>query len=197
MRYSVLGLMCYNKDYSGVDRTEKLDVDFRSLKGHIKKHFNSHTHKAHVLEIENSERVYQIQRDGARDGRAAAMRCARLCFLLFKKGRPFSDYPDLVATIVAEKTFMGETNHSIQFPRHFVQSVAQVVKNKVKAYLKTPLKQTGYKPPVKIVADKDTLKHRTRQIIALTSFFPDADKLIQTLYISHPLVRHHSGKKGG
>ena len=39
-RYSLIGFMCYNKDYSGVDRTEKLDVDFRSLKGHIKKDFN-------------------------------------------------------------------------------------------------------------------------------------------------------------
>ena len=89
---------------------------------------------------------------------------------------------------------MGETNHSKEFPRHFLNSVAHVVKEKIKAYLNTPLLQTGFKPPVKIVADKDTIKHRTGQIIALTSFFPEAEDLIQTLYICHPLVRHHTGK---
>ena len=122
------------------------------------------------------------------------MRCARICHALYKKGRPFSDYPETVAAIVAGGTFMGDTNHSTEFAANYLSSVATVVRDKIKEYLNTHLKQTGLKPPVKIVADKDTIKHRTRQIIALTTFFPDAEELIQTLYISHPLVKHHKGE---
>ena len=56
------------------------------------------------------------------------------------------------------------------------------------------MKQTGFKPPIKVIADKDTLKHRTRQLIALTSVFPGAEDLIQTLYIAHSLIKHHKGR---
>ena len=59
--------------------------------------------------------------------------------------------------MVAGGTFMGETSHSKEFPQHFLKSVAHVVKEKIKAYLNTPLLRTGLKPPVKIVADRDTI----------------------------------------
>ena len=89
---------------------------------------------------------------------------------------------------------MGDINHSTEFAANFLDSVAHIVREKIKEYLKSPLDQTGFKPPIKIVADKDTIKHRTRQIIALTTFFPDANDLIQTLYVSHPIVKHHKGQ---
>ena len=48
--------------------------------------------------------------------------------------------------------------------------------------------------PCKIIADKDTTKHRTRQLICLTTVFPEAKDFIQTLYIDHPLIKHHKIK---
>ena len=146
-----------------------------------------------MLEIERESR-FNKNRDDTRDNKSAALRCARICYGLYAKGRPFTDYPETVAAIVAGGTFMGETNHSKEFAASFLTSVATVVREKMQEYLKTPLTQTGFKPPVKIVADKDTIKHRTRQIIALTTFFPDAEELIQTLYVSHPLVKKHKGE---
>ena len=44
------------------------------------------------------------------------------------------------------------------------------------------------------MADKDTYKHRTRQIIALISVFPQAQDLIQNIYIVHPVIKKLSGK---
>ena len=41
------------------------------------------------------------------------MRCARICYGLYQKGRP--DYPEIVATTVAGGTFMGDINHSTEF----------------------------------------------------------------------------------
>ena len=44
------------------------------------------------------------------------------------------------------------------------------------------------------MADKDTYKHRTRQIIALITVFPEAEDFIQHVHIAHPVVTQHSGK---
>ena len=190
----VPGVIRYNDINTGErERDDLMGRDFRNVKIAIKKHLNGHMHNEHVSKIEQESRLNQ-NRDDVRDGKAAALRCARLCYELYRKGRPFTDYPETVAAVVAGGTFMGETNHSAEFAASFLTSVAAVVREKITQYLKTPLLQTGFKPPVKIIADKDTKKHRTRQIIALTTFFPDAEELIQTLYISHPVVKHHTGE---
>ena len=57
----------------------------------------------------------------------AALRCARICLLLYKKGRPFTDYPDLVAISIQGGTFMGNINHSKAFATSFLSFVAFVV----------------------------------------------------------------------
>ena len=67
----------------------------------VKAHFNTQMHKKQVNQIEERIDATKILRDGA------TMRCARICYHLFKKGRPFSDFPELVAPIVAGGTFMG------------------------------------------------------------------------------------------
>ena len=189
-----IGVIKYNDESTQLrERTDLMDREFRNIKISVKKHLNSHIHKEHVMKIEKKSRDLK-GRDDLRNNKAAAMRCARICYGLYRKGRPFTDYPEIVATIVAGGTFMGEINHSKEFASTFLNSVANVVRDKVKHYLKSPLDQTGFKPPIKIVADKDTIKHRTRQIIALTKFFPEADDLIQTLYVTHPIVKHHSGQ---
>ena len=72
------------------------------------------------------------------------MRCARICYGLYQKGKPFSDYPEIVATIVAGGTFMGDINHSTEFAATFLNSVAHVVREKIKDYLKSPIDQTGF-----------------------------------------------------
>ena len=64
-------------------------------------------------------------RDGARDGKTATIRCARICFHWFV----CSDYPELVSPTVAGGTFMGEIIHIRKFPWYFLNSVANVVKD--------------------------------------------------------------------
>ena len=77
---------------------------------------------------------------------------------------------------------MGDINHSYKFSQKYLESVAEVIKDKVKRYLRTPLPQTGFSPPVKVLADKATHKHRTRQFVGLTTIVPNAVELIQ--YVS-------------
>ena len=43
------------------------------------------------------------------------MRCAGICHFLYRKGRPFTDYPEQVAMMVKGKIYMGDINHSKNF----------------------------------------------------------------------------------
>ena len=186
------GVIKYVADYAD-ENDEKVSRDMSNIKMKLKRHLETQKHKSKVVTIENKEH-HEKNSDEARIEKEAAMRCARLCHFLYMKGRPFRDYPELVATIVQGGSFMGDINHSKRFPHDFLQSVAAIVGERIKNYLKTDMKQTGFKPPVKVVADKDTYKHRTRQVIALITVFPYAQDLIQHIYVAHPIVKKHSGR---
>ena len=108
---------------------EKVTVprDLSNLKKKMKIHLESKLHNSKVNELENKD---DTKNHDSKVEKEAAMRCARLCYFLYKKGRPFSDYPELVATIVQGSTFMGDINHSIQFPRAFLKSVSSIESRK-------------------------------------------------------------------
>ena len=89
---------------------------------------------------------------------------------------------------------MGESNHSERFVTEFLESVADVVRAYIKEMIKGKLLQTGNMRPVTVIADKDTTKHRTRQVVSLSTFFLAAEILIQTLYIDHPIIKHHKAE---
>ena len=67
-------------------------------------------------------------------------------FITLKKRRPFTDYLDLVGTIVAGGTYMAEKNYISNFPFTYLSSVANVVTEKIKTYLKTLIKQSVFFP---------------------------------------------------
>jgi hypothetical protein len=48
-----------------------------------------------------------------------------------------------------------------------------------------------------VLADKATYKHRTRQFVGLTSVIPDADDLLQYMYLGLPVMKIHTGEGVG
>ena len=152
------------------------------MKRNIKRHFDV----PHSLTSISSLRPDLVHE------KPAAMRCANLCYNLYKHGRPYSDYPDQVALYCKAGIWMGDTNHSCYFADNFITSVGQVVSNKIKSTLNQTLDQTGELRPIKIIADKDTSKHRTRQLVCIVTVFPNTEHLIQHLYINHTIIKHHS-----
>ena len=134
-----------------------LTRDFRNLKIALRRHLSRNIHKNKL--IEQMKEAEEFLKSDSKN-KEAALRCARICLMLYKKGRPFSDYSDLVAINIQGGTFMGNINHSKRFASAFLSSVALVVRRKVYSFFSTPMKQTGFQPPVKIIADKDTTKHR-------------------------------------
>ena len=153
-------------------------------------------HKESINRLKDEERKKFIDKTSALicNEKDACMRCARICHFLYRKGRPFTDYPEQVAMMVKGKIYMGDINHSEHFAAEFLERLAAECREEIKVMFDEVLPQTGFRRPVKIVADKDTTKHRTRQAVCVTSIFPEAEELIQTVYIDHPIIRHHKAE---
>ena len=78
---------------------------FFNLKNRVLQHVESQTHKEKELE---KERIHDTKkRPDAVNKEETAMRCARLSHELIKMGRPFSDYPELVALFVKKWSLHG------------------------------------------------------------------------------------------
>ena len=90
--------------------------------------------------------------------------------------------------------FCGNTNHSEKFPPAVLPHIAEAIKKRKILFLTIPLVQTGFRAPIKIVADKDTSKHRSRQLVLIITVVPDSPILIQPMYLGHPVVTDHTGK---
>ena len=153
-------------------------------------------HKESINRLKDEERKKIIDKTSALicNEKDACMRCAGICHFLYRKGRPFTDYPEQVAMMVKGKIYMGDINHSENFAAEFLEHLAAECREEIKVMFDEVLPQTGFRRPVKIVADKDTTKHRTRQAVCVTSIFPEAEELIQTIYIDHPIIRHHKAE---
>ena len=183
------GILTYKK-------TGVTSRNFATLKGNLKSHMTGQTHKESVNRLKEEEKRKYIDRNNAstNNDHDALMRCSRICHFLYQKGRPYTDYPEQVAMMVKGKVYMGNINHSTEFPSDYLEHLAAVVKEEIIQMFDEILPQTGFRRPVKIVADKDTAKHRTRQAVCLTTIIPEAEELIQTLYIDHPVSKHHTAK---
>ena len=188
-----VGVISINKVEEPLDETAPQPKSFTNFRRDIKRHIETPVHKV-MLDSLNDAQKFREKNGTIRNNDEAAIICARICLHLYQKGRPFTDYPELVALHVKAGVYSGEINHSYKFASKFLESVASVVRQKIKKELSTTLKQTGHLRPVKIVADKDTRKHRTRQLVCLTTVFPGAKQFIQTIYCDHPLIKHHKTK---
>ena len=107
-----------------------------------------------------------------------------ICYYLFKKGYTREDFPDLVTEAAMNGIDVGDFNHSHNFPDRFLPFVAAEIKSRIKKFLNTHMVQTGFRPFVKISADKATLKHRTRQIISVIVLIPDSQLLLQAMFLN-------------
>ncbi len=166
----------------------------RNLKISISRHLKRDTHQNAILQ---DERMNIKMKNESKRNSSIALRVGCACYKLYYRGRPYTDYEDEILLLHKCGVDVGDINHSYKFPQKFLESVAQVVKDNVKDYVKKPLRQTGFAPPVKVLADKATYKHRTRQFVGLTSVIPDADDLLQYMFLWLPVVKVHTGKGVG
>ena len=164
--------------------------EFRNLISKLKRHIALDSHQSGLTEKEEDSKLTTLIQDTNYE---IGMRCGRLVYNIVWSHRPYTDYEYLIATSYFNGCEVGELNHSRKFAVKFASYLAAEIENRLHYFLNTVQKQTGFKPPVCIIADKDTLKHRTRQIVILLAVIPDSAELIQTIYIGHPIIKCHTG----
>lgn len=163
---------------------------YRNVKTSFKRHIEADEHKSSVT---NTEKQKQIDQKLSSRNYKAGMAIGRTCYLLYKHGRPFTDFEQMMYLQSVNGVDLGEINHSVQFVRGFLPFVATKVKSNLNKFLSTRLPQTGHRPALNVLADKATLKHRTKQFVGVAMVVPDAENLVQVALLGHPIVKGHHG----
>ena len=135
---------------------------FSNLKISLKRHLQRQTHQ-NALALATSKANLQFKEDTR--NKMVALRISRIAYFLLKSGRPDTDFTSHIYLHSANGSDVGDINHSAQYPSKFLVHVTTVLENQLKSFLSSRLDQTGHKPPTKVVADKATWQHQTRQLM--------------------------------
>ena len=164
---------------------------FRNLKKHLRRHLTGVLHNSNLDAAASAEKLKSKEE---RRERSVGMKIGKTCYYLFKKGRPDTDFPDLLLLQSMNELDIGELNHCEKFPAMFIPYVAEEVEHRVNNFLNNRLDQTGFRPVGKVVADKATYKHRTRQFVSFITVVPNSTVLIQPIFLDiHVVKAGHTG----
>jgi hypothetical protein len=174
------------------DFTDKIQSrEFLNLKRSLKRHLQTDVHITSTNEAANRANV-EYKEDSR--NKAVALRICRITYFLLKTGRPDTDFNTLIYIHSVNGSDLGNINHSYRFPPEFLKHVSSVIENNLKTFLKTRLIQTGHMPSLKVVADKATWQHQTRQLIGVVTVVPNSEQPLQAFILKTPVVKVHTGR---
>ncbi|CAB4009077.1 Hypothetical predicted protein [Paramuricea clavata] len=168
---------------------ENLPDKFQNLKKHVKRHVKQST--AH---IENRQSQIEKQKEAEAKktkNYETGMNLGCICYKLYVKGHPFTDYEEDVLILKQAKANIGNINHSSKFPPAFLPYVTKEVQSRIKQFITSKLQQTGHKPPLALSPDKATYKHRSRQFLAGVTISP-GDNFLEVISFGQPIVKYGS-----
>ena len=94
----------------------------------------------------------------------AAKNLGLLVYTSILRGDSYSSYEDRVLMLKKMGVFVGTSNHSAAFPPQFVKACHKILTSSIVSYLKRTSENLKFQVPFSITADKDTSKHRSRQV---------------------------------
>lgn len=101
----------------------------------------------------------------------AGLSIATLIYSMVLRKDSYASYEHRVlACSLIPGTYMGDINHSRKFVPEFLKTMAVVLQKRFIDYLKKWDNLLGFSVPVSITADKDTNRHRSRQVLSLREF---------------------------
>ena len=135
---------------------------FRNAKQNIISHLMCSTH---------SKRLEKLSEDELGEKRLksknsiAGLSIATLIYSMVLRKDSYASYEHRVlACSLMPGTYMGDTNHSRKFVPEFLKTMAVVLQKRFIDYLRKWDDLLGFPIPVSITADKDTNRHRSRQV---------------------------------
>ena len=107
--------------------TDIMSREFRNLKISISRHLKRDVHQNAPSQGESM--TIKMKNESNRNN-AIALRIGCACYKIYFRGRPYADYEDEILLLHKCGVDEGDINHSYKFPQKFLESVAEVVKDK-------------------------------------------------------------------
>jgi hypothetical protein len=108
-----------------------------------------------------------------------------LVYTSILRGDSYSSYEDRVLMLKKMGVFLGTSNHSAAFPPQFVKACFNILKGSIVSYSKYTSEKLKFHIPFSITVDKDTSKHRSRQVgtrnITKKLYYSHCNAVLQTL----------------
>ena len=123
---------------------ENLPDQFRNLKKLVKRHIKQSTTR--IKNIQSQIKKQKEAEKAKSKNYEAGMNIGRLCYKLFVKGRPFSEFEKEVLILNQANANVGNLNHSRKFPSAFLSHVFNEIRSRMKQFLTSKLPQTGHRP---------------------------------------------------
>jgi hypothetical protein len=89
----------------------------------------------HNRNLDDAVSAERLKSKEERWERSVGMKIGKTCYYLFKKGRPDTDFPDLLLLQSMNELDIGELNHCEKFPAKFIPYVAEEVEHRVNNFL--------------------------------------------------------------
>jgi hypothetical protein len=134
---------------------------FLNLKHAVTAHLNS---KGHQLKSNAATDDRKWTAHASNRNTQAQINIGRLYYVGIKHQDSYRSTEDRIATAKAMGAEVGEVHHSRHHAADFVTTAYDVMLESVKDYYEVTSKRLGFSLPFGVTADKDTSKHRSRQV---------------------------------
>ena len=179
-------VVAYNFDKGTSFLNSSQPREFLNFKKSLCEHINS---AKHVENIKMFRKNAEIEKAQLKIGKEYAINCAGLAYECLYFGSSYISYEHSVANCYSAGGAVGFKNHSKEFPRLFLPTVYNVLRNKISSYI------TTRELPVGVLADKMTVNHRTRHILGLRVPIWDIrySNIVTDIYVQSSTVKLHTG----
>ena len=161
------------------ERKIKQTRSFINFKRSIADHLKTNEHLTNSGQFRSSQQL--TMQENSRN-KKAGMTMALLVYQMVKTKDSYNSIEQRVTALhMMPGTYVGEINHSKAFPPVFVRTMRDVLLESLCTYLDAQKDYLGFIVPISVTADKDTSKHRARQVSSFQSF----NQFLRSVWITH------------
>ena len=160
---------------------------FKNLVASLKRHLKLETH------IQNVNHECMELKKRSEKNKEVGRRIGSLSYYIYYKDIPLNFFGEFLPWFTLNNIDIGEVNHSRTFIKHFINSVYDVVCQRLIKFLDQELPCTGKPSPVAILVDKSTHKHDTKQPTLIRTVALKKGNIFSIFFIDHPIVLDGSG----
>ena len=148
-----------NDEYTPSNGFFNTHQEFRFLKKTIKVHSTQKNHQTNIIQLTKDDESHL---KASKKAEEVGIRLGSIAYQIIKQGESLHSFPKRLALLYQTGTFVGNVNHSTYFMDSMLEPFAEVISDKLKMLVSTPLPCTDEKPPIALIDDKSRIKKEDR-----------------------------------